>query len=26
LRYWNGREWTEHVARSGQQFTDPPVA
>jgi hypothetical protein len=26
LRYWNGKEWTEHVARSGQQFTDPPVA
>ena len=26
LRYWNGREWTEHVARGGQQFTDPPIA
>ena len=26
LRYWNGKEWTEHVARSGQQFIDPPVA
>ena len=26
LRYWNGAEWTDHVARSGQQFTDPPVA
>ena len=26
LRYWDGKEWTEHVARSGQQFTDPPVA
>jgi len=26
LRYWNGDEWTDHVARSGQQFTDPPVA
>ncbi len=26
LRYWNGTKWTEHVARSGQQFTDPPVA
>jgi hypothetical protein len=26
LRYWNGTEWTEHVARAGQQFTDPPVA
>lgn len=26
LRYWSGSEWTEHVSRSGQQFTDPPVA
>ena len=26
LRYWNGSAWTEHVSRSGQQFTDPPVA
>ena len=26
LRYWSGKEWTEHVARAGQQFTDPPVA
>ncbi len=26
LRYWDGTAWTEHVARSGQQFTDPPVA
>jgi hypothetical protein len=26
LRYWNGTAWTEHVSRSGQQFTDPPVA
>ena len=26
LRYWDGREWTEHVARSGKQFTDPPIA
>jgi plasmid replication initiation protein len=26
LRYWNGAAWTEHVARGGQQFTDPPVA
>lgn len=26
LRYWSGIEWTEHVSRSGQQFTDPPVA
>ena len=26
LRYWDGKEWTEHVARGGQQFSDPPVA
>jgi hypothetical protein len=26
LRYWDGGTWTEHVSRSGQQFTDPPVA
>lgn len=26
LRYWDGNAWTEHVARAGQQFTDPPVA
>jgi len=26
LRYWNGSEWTEHVSRAGQQYTDPPVA
>ena len=26
LRYWDGAEWTEHVARDGQQFTDQPVA
>jgi hypothetical protein len=26
LRYWNGTAWTEHVARAGQQYTDPPVA
>ena len=26
LRYWDGKEWTEHVARGGRQFTDPPVA
>ena len=26
LRYWDGNAWTEHVSRSGQQFTDPPVA
>ena len=25
LRYWDGNEWTEHVARGGQQFVDPPV-
>ena len=26
LRYWDGGQWTEHVARAGQQYTDPPVA
>jgi hypothetical protein len=26
LRYWDGNGWTEHVARGGQQSTDPPVA
>jgi Protein of unknown function (DUF2510) len=26
LRYWDGTQWTEHVSRAGQQFTDPPVA
>lgn len=26
LRYWDGGAWSEHVARGGQQFTDPPVA
>lgn len=26
LRYWDGGQWTEHVSRSGQQYTDPPVA
>ena len=26
LRYWDGAEWTEHVARGGQQFTDQPMA
>ena len=26
LRYWDGLAWTEHVARGGQQYTDPPVA
>ncbi len=25
-RYWDGTQWTEHVSRGGQQFTDPPVA
>lgn len=25
LRYWDGGAWTEHVSRSGQQFTDPPI-
>ncbi len=25
-RYWDGGTWTEHVARGGAQFTDPPVA
>jgi hypothetical protein len=25
LRYWDGNAWTEHVARGGQQYTDPPV-
>lgn len=25
LRYWDGTEWTEHVSRAGQQYTDPPV-
>ena len=26
LRYWDGSQWTEHVSRAGQQYTDPPVA
>ena len=26
LRYWDAGQWTEHVSRAGQQFTDPPVA
>jgi len=26
FRYWNGSEWTEHVARDGRQSVDPPVA
>jgi len=26
LRYWDGSAWTEHVARAGQMYTDPPVA
>lgn len=25
LRYWDGSAWSEHVARNGQQYTDPPV-
>ena len=25
-RYWDGAQWTEHVSRAGQQYTDPPVA
>ena len=25
LRYWDGNTWTEHVARSGSQYKDPPV-
>ena len=25
-RYWNGRDWTENVARGGQNFLDPPTA
>jgi hypothetical protein len=25
-RYWDGSTWTEHVARGGAQYTDPPVA
>lgn len=25
LRYWDGAQWTEHVARGGTQHTDPPV-
>ena len=24
LRYWNGKEWTEHVVREGRQLADPP--
>ena len=26
LRYWDGGQWTEHVSRAGQQYTDPPIA
>jgi outer membrane biosynthesis protein TonB len=26
LRYWDGSQWTEHVARGGQQYTDDPIA
>jgi uncharacterized protein YxjI len=25
LRYWDGSQWTEHVASHGRQSTDPPV-
>lgn len=24
-RYWDGATWTEHVARQGKQYTDPPT-
>ncbi|MEY4031489.1 MAG: hypothetical protein RL573_400 [Actinomycetota bacterium] len=24
MRYWNGTEWTEHVATAGKQSVDPP--
>lgn len=24
-RYWDGGQWTEHVASSGQQWIDPPI-
>jgi hypothetical protein len=23
LRYWDGRLWTDHVSRDGEQATDP---
>lgn len=26
LRYWDGTEWTGHVARGGRQSVDPPIA
>ena len=26
LRYWDGQEWSEHVATGGRQGIDPPVA
>jgi hypothetical protein len=26
LRYWDGNAWSEHTARQGQMYTDPPVA
>ena len=26
LRYWNGTQWTEHVATGGRQSVDPPKA
>lgn len=25
MRYWDGKDWTEHVSRKGKQFIDPPV-
>ena len=24
MRYWNGTQWTEHVATAGKQSVDPP--
>ncbi|MFM9082774.1 MAG: DUF2510 domain-containing protein, partial [Actinomycetota bacterium] len=24
MRYWNGTQWTEHVATAGKQSIDPP--
>jgi uncharacterized protein YxjI len=26
VRYWDGRQWTQHVAAGGRQAIDPPVA
>src|SRR3954469_6685075 len=25
LRYWDGQQWTQHVAAGGRQAIDPPV-